>query len=119
MRWVCCIFVCLLSCCGCARRSAGDWPENTSRPTTGAPSVIVTPNESKSGKIISVNPNARYVVITYPVGIALPPAERRLNVYRAGFKVGEVKVGKEQMDVNAVADILTGECQVGDEVREN
>jgi hypothetical protein len=77
----------------------------------------VTPSQQRAGRISSVNPGARYVVITYSVGVPLPAIEQRLNVYRAGLKVAEVRVSKEQVDVNTVADIITGECKVGDEVR--
>lgn len=44
---------------------------------------------------------------------------KRLNVYRNGLKVGELKVTGPQRDNNTVADIVAGECQVGDEVRED
>ena len=70
-------------------------------------------------RIASVNPTARHVVVTYAVGLPLPSRDARLSVYRAGLKVAEVKVSKERLDVNVVADIVAGECQVGDEVREN
>jgi len=107
---------------GCAHRQASDWTR-TAPPGTGAVSqasaVIVTPAPTDLGRVASVNPTARYVVITYPVGVPLPPTEHRLNVYRAGLKVAEVKVSKERMDVNITADIVVGDCQVGDEVREN
>jgi hypothetical protein len=65
-----------------------------------------------------VNSNGRFVVLSYPLG-ALPAVERRLNVYRGGLKVGEVRVSHWQLDNLAVADILAGECRVGDEARED
>ena len=79
----------------------------------------MTPAEGNRGRIVSVNPTARHVVVTYPIGLVLPPEDRQLNVYRAGLKVAELKVSKERIDVNLVADITSGECQVGDEVRED
>ena len=48
---------------------------------------------------------------------SLPLIEQRLFVYRAGLKVAELKVSKERIDVNLVADIISGECRAGDEVR--
>jgi hypothetical protein len=81
--------------------------------------LIVTPGQASTGRIASVNPTARHVVITYSVGLPLPAQERVLTVYRGGLKVAELKVSKERIDVNVVADIIKGECQVGDEVREN
>jgi hypothetical protein len=75
--------------------------------------------ESARVSITSVNPAARYVVITYPVGVALPAIERKLDVYRSGLKVAEVKITGPSRDLNTVADITAGECQPGDEVRGN
>ena len=82
------------------------------------PTVIVTPTQGRAGKIASVHSAGHFVVMTFPVGVPLPPAGRRLNVYRAGLKVAEVKVDARSIDVNTVADIVAGECEVGDEVRE-
>jgi hypothetical protein len=123
MRLACWCLLGILGWSGCARRSSGDsgdWPQNLPAGTSSkAPPVIVTPTHSRLGRISSVNSSARYVVITYPVGVPLPAVQQRLNVYRAGLKVGEVKVSKEQVDVNTVADIVAGEGKVGDEVRED
>jgi len=105
---------------GCARNPP-EFPGQPAAAATGAtarpPAVIVTPAPANAGRIASVN--SGFVVITYPLGAPLPPVESRLNIYRAGLKVAEVKVSKERIDVNLVADITTGECQVGDEVRGN
>jgi len=85
---------------------------------TNSQNFIVTPSSAIKGKIALVNPNARYVVLTFPLG-TLPPLETRLNVYRDGLKVGEVKVTGPQMDNNTVSDITVGEARTGDEVRDN
>lgn len=127
MRWDCFLAIAvvgIVSLAGCARKNAEPWAhpvptEPASKPST----VIVTPAESRAGKITTLNPTGQYVVITYPVGVPLPLAERRLNVYRAGLKVAELKAGgnspRERRDVHLTADIMAGECRVGDEVREN
>lgn len=65
-----------------------------------------------------VNPTARFVVMTFPFG-GVPAVERRLNVYRNGLKVAEVKVTGPHRDNNTVADIVAGEVQVNDQVRED
>ena len=122
MRWDCLLWIAVVGLAGCARKQAEPWAHAVPNETAPKPSpVIVTPTETRSGKVTSVNPTARYVVITYPVGVPMPAPERRLSVYRAGLKVAEVKMGgeRERIDVNATADIVAGECQVGDEVREN
>jgi hypothetical protein len=79
--------------------------------------VIVTPAQGTTGRITSINPVVRYVVISYAVGVPLPPVEQRLSVYRAGLKVAEVKISGPSRDTHTVGDIIAGECQVGDEVR--
>jgi hypothetical protein len=86
-------------------------------PAPARPGPIVTPGSALVGRVASVNPN-RFVVLTFSIGL-LPPPEKRLNVYRNGLKVGELKVTRWQMDTNAVADIVAGECRVGDEARED
>ena len=86
---------------------------------TKSPTVIVTPAPSNVGRITSVNPAGRFVVITYPIGVPLPSLEQKLDVYRAGLKVGEIKITGPARDLNTVADITAGECQPGDEVRGN
>jgi len=91
-------------------------PATTNPPRTTS-NVVVTPGHSTAGRIASVNSAGRFVVLTFPLG-TMPTLEKRLNVYRSGLKVAEVKVTGPQLDINIDADILAGECQVGDEVRE-
>ena len=111
-----------LTFAGCARHEPV-FPDQAGAAPVGAtakPSaVIVTPAPANAGRITSVNPAARFVVITYPVGVALPAIERKLDVYRAGLKVAEIKITGPSRDLNTVGDITAGECQPGDEVRGN
>lgn len=112
----------LMLAAGCARNQP-EFPAQPAAAATGAaakaPAVIVTPAPANAGRITSVNPAARFVVITYPVGVPLPAIERKLDVYRAGLKVAEIKITGPSRDLNTVADITAGECQPGDEVRGN
>jgi len=78
--------------------------------------IIVTPETALVGRVVRVNENARFAVINFPVG-TMPANEQRLNVYRSGLKVGEVRVTGPQQEDNTVADILTGNVQTGDELR--
>jgi hypothetical protein len=80
--------------------------------------AIVTPASGTMGRVTAVNANARFVVLSYPVG-TLPALERRLNVFRGGLKVAELKVTGPTRDTHTVADILAGDCQIGDEARED
>jgi hypothetical protein len=55
-------------------------------------------------------------VLTFPLG-QLPAIGSRMNVFRNGAIVGEVKLTEPQRDDNSVADIVLGDAKKGDEVR--
>ena len=76
----------------------------------------VTPDESVTGRFTSVNENLRFVVLTFPIG-QNPPLGSRMNVFRTGAIVGEIKVTGPERDDNTVADIVLGDAKKGDEVR--
>src|SRR5436190_4147529 len=78
--------------------------------------VVITPDDSLVGKVAMVNQGFRFVVLNFPIG-HLPGPDQYLNLYRAGVKVGEVKVTNQQYDDNVVADLLTGDAEVGDSAR--
>jgi hypothetical protein len=86
-------------------------------PKSSPQKLIVTPETGLVGKVETVNQNARYVVLSFPIG-RLPAMEQRLSVYRSGLKVGEVKVTGPQIEDNVVADIVEGDSGPGDEVRD-
>ncbi len=79
--------------------------------------IIVTPENALFGKVALVNPTGRFVVLNFPVG-HLPVTEQHLNLYHRGLKVGEVRVTGPQQDDNIVADLVTGDASVGDDVRD-
>jgi hypothetical protein len=82
-------------------------------PSAPAQKPGVAPEVALVGKVVRVDPTARFVVLTFPLG-QTPAIDRRLDIYRAGSKVGEVKVSVWQREDSIVADILTGDCQIGD-----
>ena len=97
-------------------------PERASAPAPAtppmtAPQPIVTPDNSLSAKVVRYNPVGRFVVLSFPVG-QTPQIGQTLFLYRAGMKAGEVKVTGPQRDNDTVADVTTGDAQVGDDVRE-
>ena len=128
----------LLSMTGCASRRGAGGSENfpgsrdpvsgnpvqTQSPVSNAPApppenpggTIVTPATPKVGRVTLVNASARYVIVTFSVG-QLPARDARLHVYRDGLKVAELKLTDFTRDINGAADIVAGECRVGDEVR--
>jgi hypothetical protein len=79
--------------------------------------LIVTPEEGLNGTVAWVNTELRFVVVTFPIG-QLPAQGQRLNVYRGGLKLGEVKVNGPQQDDSVVADVVAGEAGQGDTVRD-
>jgi len=90
--------------------------QTPSPPAGSGQKPIVTPENALIGKIVSVNPTARFVVLSFPVG-RLPAAEQQFSVYRRGVKVGEIKITTQQLNEYIVADILDGDAEAGDEVR--
>ncbi len=121
MHWLLLLFLALIA--GCARPQGapteippGRVTGNLTSAATNGTGLIITPSNVVKGKITSVNRKAAFVVISYPVGV-LPQVGTRLNVYRKGLKVGEIKITGPQRDVNIAGDIVAGECQLDDEVR--
>ena len=88
-------------------------PAPPSAPTVPA---IVTPDNSLTAKVVSYNAAGRFVVLGFPVG-QMPKAGQSLFLYRNGLKVSEVKVNPMSSDNFVVADLVSGNAQVGDEVR--
>ena len=92
-------------------------PASPAAPAAVAPQPIVTPDNSLTARVVSYNASGRFVVLGFPVG-QMPKLEQGLFLYRDGMKVGEVKITGPQRENNIVADLVTGEAQVGDEVRD-
>jgi len=92
-------------------------PARPARPAAVAPQPIVTPDNSLTARVVSYNAAGRFVVLGFPVG-QMPKLEQGLFLYREGMKVGEVKITGPQRENNIVADLVTGEAEVGDEVRD-
>ena len=106
---------------GCAgKRNAQSQDPGRVRTGTNSPSqkLVVTPATALVGKVVQVNTAGRFVVLNFPLG-HLPALEQSMNLYRGGLKVGEVKITGPQDDDNIVADLLTGDSQVGDQARNN
>jgi hypothetical protein len=122
---ICLILLAALLLCGCfSKKAEPQFPPvsgaNSSQQVAGAsgnPKLIVTPGKSLVGKVAFVHPTARFVVINFPVG-HLPAVEQHFNLYRAGLKVGEAKITGPQYDDNVVADLLSGESEIGDQARD-
>src|ERR1041385_2359890 len=102
---------------GLAKGRAGKAGTHSAAQSSNASKAMVSPDEEWFGRVVSANPVLRFVVMDFPVS-RMPPVEQRLNVYHRGQKVGEVKVTGPMRDTTIAGDIIAGEAQVGDEVRE-
>jgi hypothetical protein len=77
---------------------------------------IITLAEQQTGKVHTVNQVSRFVILDFGLN-PLPPLDQRLNVYRSGVKIGELKVTGPVMNNHIAADILTGDVRPDDLVR--
>jgi hypothetical protein len=115
----------LVLVCGCASEKAGTSaaasPPAAHAVSTNVPGaeqdLLVTPDTGLNGKVALANIQLQFVVLSFPLG-QMPEAGQRLNVYRHGLKVGEVRVNPKQLDENVIADVVAGEAMIGDAVRD-
>ena len=124
--WLSIILLGALALSGCVRKKVADTggqpqPRAGARgvPAKGAATyqpLTVTPENALVGKVVGVNTPGRFVVLNFLLG-RMPATEQRLNLYRRGLKVGEVKITGPQQQDNTVADLVAGEADVGDDVR--
>ena len=86
-------------------------------PVAHTSQTVVRPDSSLSARVASYNAVGRFVVLSFPVG-QMPNVGQTLFLYRSGLKVAELKVTGPQRDNNIVADLVSGDAQAGDEVRD-
>ncbi len=92
-------------------------PTMVAKPAATSTAPIITPDFSLSAKVISVNTVGRFVVLSFPAG-GMPKIDQTMFLYRDGLKVAELRVTGPQQENNIVADITSGDAQVGDTVSE-
>ena len=121
MRRIICGVLSLGLLVGCTAPAGSGSAPPTAHPgpkaTGPATAVTVAPDLAMAGHVVRVNATARYAILGFPIG-SMPLNGLRMGVYREGRRVGEVKVSGPQRDDHTVADIMQGDCQVGDEVRD-
>lgn len=100
---------------GCASNQEPKFAEVPGGPSPSNP--VVKPANALTGKVVSYNRVGRFAVINFPV-TQMAPVGQTLSLFRDGLKVGEVKITGPQKDDNIVADVMQGDAQVGDQVRE-
>jgi len=105
--------------CGCVHQRVAEQPKappaRAVAPGNYEP-LIVTPENALIGKVATVNTVGHFVVLNFPLG-KMAAVGQSLNLYRRGLKVGEVKITGPQREDNIVADLVTGDAEVGDEAR--
>ena len=106
----------LLALAGCSSPQKKAEPAFKLKSTGGQTNVVVASAGSPVGRVASVNAQARFAVVNFPVG-QVPANETRLGIFRAGAKVGVLKISGPAADNFTVGDIIDGSAQDGDEVR--
>ena len=125
MRVFCIVMLAAWLESGCSTAGSGGPASSARTPSRSAsssgptsPEVGGRLDDRVQGKVIQLNPTLRFVVMDFPLR-RMPALEQRLNVYRDGQKVGEVKVSGPARDTTIAGDVMVGEARVGDEVRED
>jgi hypothetical protein len=91
--------------------------EEKSRPAPAKSKLIVSPSHELFGTVAAVDEHGRFVVLSFPLG-QMPQVDTLLPVFRHGVNVGQVKVTGPQRDDTTTADVISGDLQVDDEVRD-
>jgi hypothetical protein len=102
---------------GCAWVKRHTFGHHAAKPAAKSSHMIVTPDDSLAAKVLTVNAVGRFVVLNFPEG-KMPKLDQHLFLYRGGLKAAEVKVVGPQQETSIVADILSGDAEVGDTVRD-
>jgi hypothetical protein len=98
---------------GCAKTKPAKGPPPQLPPDST--NVTVTPVVPITGKVVVVNRNGNFVILTLAPGI-YPPTGTLVYTYRKGRKTAELRVTGPQNDENTAADILSGEPLKGDTI---
>lgn len=98
----------MLMVAGCAGGSSAGRTRPAVKPDELRPDVRL------HGRVVSTNEQGQFVVVDFNVG-EIPPLQTRMNVYRDGRTVGELKLTGPARDNLVAADITRGEAAVGDE----
>ncbi len=119
--WLIGALLAVLGASGCATDSSNGGKTSSGRDAnaqfnTNAPALVV-PTSVLVGKVVKVNTTAKFVVLSFPPG-RLPALEQVFSIYHAGLVVGRAKISGPQLDDAIVADLVSGEAEMGDEARD-
>ena len=123
MRDVVSFSLCLFALAGCATAPEPEPTQSTRRitaevvgPDPAASRITTQPVEALRGRILSVNPALRFVIIDFPTR-KLPQLDEKLGVWRMDHKVAEITISGPYRGTTVAADITAGEVKPGDMVR--
>jgi len=105
-------FVCLMAV-GCQTLPP---PEVIQPKPQVRPVRLTEPLDGTVGRVISVNARLRFVVLDYSLNV-MPAVGDRLDLWRGERRLGELKVTGPVRNTTLVADIVSGEPEVGDLTR--
>ena len=92
------------------------WKTSETAPPKPPTETTLTLVSLASARITIVRPEEKFVVIDFS-SRTMPALGTTLTVYRTGQKIGVVQLNGPTRALAAVADIIDGEIQPGDEVR--
>ena len=105
--------------------AAAPSPASTGPPPTRTNRVAITPRYPAinpitpvQGRVTFVNDRFRFVIVDFAFH-QMPQLEQRLGVYRRDVRIGEVRISGPADGSTIVADIMSGDADLGDQVRED
>ena len=110
-----CLACLTLALAGILLAGCGSHPKTAA--VVAAPPAIVTPDDALTARVAMYDATGRFVVLSFPAD-QMPKIDQEFFIYRAGLKVGQVKITGPVRDNSIVADLVSGEAQTGDEVRD-
>ena len=123
MREVVGLTICLAVLAGCTSTPEPPPVASTRRitaevvgPDPTAPRVTAQPADSARGRILTVNPQLRFVIVDFPTR-KLPQLDEKMGVWRMDHKVAEIIISGPYRGTTVAADITAGEINPGDMVR--
>lgn len=94
-------------------------PAQPERPPPPAPPrfPVVVPVNPVQGRVTVVNARLRFVIVDFAFS-PLPALRAQLGLFRDHQRIGEVRISGPVNGTSVVADVVSGEAEVGDLVRE-
>lgn len=79
---------------------------------------VLTPITPVQGRVVFLNEKLRFVIVDFTFH-QLPQTGQQLGLYRGTTRIGQVRISGPFRGQTTVADVMSGEARVGDQVRED